>query len=435
VPLKRFAVSGERKGENLVSLKTIFLFLVFSAFALYIAFLNPQDVDFHLTQNHQLRLPAVALIFISVFLGILASAVVYWIGSVGSLLRRMRFAARIRRRTKRRLRQDARLASAEKTALDGDWQSAIVWCRKILDRDPDHLDALLHLGDALRVQGEIREAVDVHARGAALAPENAKFLYSLAADYEAEGSVHRQIEVLNKIRQSEESALSPLIKLRDAHIKISDWKNAGDIQKAILTLQQKSQDQETERDRLGNILSQFALQLYEQGDTQGAVTAFKEAIKENGRLPSGYLFLGDIYAQKGESKPALKIWKSGFDTTLAPVFLQRIQNILESGKHHGDIVRAYEAAIQMTEDSQRQVLVLMLGSYFLQNNMTEQAIKVLESEPEGASLLHHVLLTVARETLKRGNGKTPKELQSLFDKARQALFRAASKEPPSPLEP
>ena len=61
-----------------MSLKHIVFSLLFTVFSIYIAFLNPHESTFHLTQSLTFKLPTVVLLLAAVFTGVLISIAIFW---------------------------------------------------------------------------------------------------------------------------------------------------------------------------------------------------------------------------------------------------------------------------------------------------------------------------------------------------------------------
>ena len=59
-------------------MKHIVFSLLFVFFSIYIAFLNPHESTFHLTQSLTFKLPTVVLLLAAVFTGVLISVAIFW---------------------------------------------------------------------------------------------------------------------------------------------------------------------------------------------------------------------------------------------------------------------------------------------------------------------------------------------------------------------
>ena len=61
-----------------MSLKDILFSILFVLFSIYIAFLNPHESTFHLTQSLTFKLPTVVLLLAAVFTGVMISVAIFW---------------------------------------------------------------------------------------------------------------------------------------------------------------------------------------------------------------------------------------------------------------------------------------------------------------------------------------------------------------------
>jgi MYXO-CTERM domain-containing protein len=73
---------------------------------------------------------------------------------------------------------------------------------RVLERDPDNLEALVGLGMALRHKGAPDRSLQLLERAAALAPQNGAILYELARLYDAKGDTKRAVEHYRRCRDA-----------------------------------------------------------------------------------------------------------------------------------------------------------------------------------------------------------------------------------------
>ena len=70
--------TSKHQGGITLSLKHIFFSIIFVFFSIYIAFLNPHESIFYLTQSQTIKLPMVVLLLAAVFTGVLLSIAIFW---------------------------------------------------------------------------------------------------------------------------------------------------------------------------------------------------------------------------------------------------------------------------------------------------------------------------------------------------------------------
>ena len=214
-----------------MSLKSIVVFLFLTLLLVYFAFLNPNEVDIHLTQVHSLRLPMIALFFGCVLLGILIAGFLNWTLSMKTSFGNVKETRLRRHQEKIDQRVGKSFEKAESLIAGGSVSKAVPIYKKILKLSPGHFGTLNRLGNIFREEGNPQRALELHARAAEIAPNNLEALYSLADDYAAMAMNAEEMETLEKILKLDQNSPRPLYRLRATHLKTGDWALVGDVQK------------------------------------------------------------------------------------------------------------------------------------------------------------------------------------------------------------
>ena len=125
-----------------MSLKHIVVSILFVFFSIYIAFLNPHESTFHLTQNQAFKLPTVILLLAAVFSGVLISVVMFWTFNLKNTFSRWKTDFQKGRVAKKHNRIQGLFKKAENFFLCGRLDKASTVLDKVLDAVPGHVDAL-----------------------------------------------------------------------------------------------------------------------------------------------------------------------------------------------------------------------------------------------------------------------------------------------------
>ena len=219
-----------------MSLKHIFFSIIFVFFSIYIAFLNPHESTFHLTQNHTFKLPMVVLLLTAVFTGVLFSIAIFWTSNLKNLFSRWKSTVQKNRSDKKLGRVESLYKKAEKFFLIDRAEKALSYVDKVLELSPNHIPALSLKGKILCFRGEKVLAATFQKKALEQEPQNISILFALAATYSQAGQITDQINLLKKIHWGNPKAIQPLIHLRDAFLKKEDWKNILPTQDKILSL-------------------------------------------------------------------------------------------------------------------------------------------------------------------------------------------------------
>ena len=405
-----------------MSLKQIIILLVFSLLSVYMAFLNPHEVEVFLTQSYSLHLPMVILLLGFILVGVVLTVVMELANRIKTSF--SNFQASMKRKENERKTQwcEAQFEKGEYALTGGNLGKAKEQFEKILEEFPNHVGALNSLGKVLLKQGDVERALEIHQKGAQVAPGNVKILYSLADDYAAAGKPVKEIQVLNKIRNIDSNSPKVLFRLRDWYLENKDWGEAAELQKRVLTLIKNPQELEREHERYSQLLYSHAVSNWEQGKLDTAIVEFKKALKNDEKCLPAYITLGDIHLKAGNPKAALKTWLAGFDWTRSPVCLLRVQKIYQTPEERQSMVNLYRDAIQNASDSkEKDTLVMLLVTVLLEDGEADQTIKTLEDHPLESTLYHQVMLEQAHQ-LKKDTTQSERASKQAYSRVRDMII-------------
>ncbi|MFQ5717315.1 MAG: tetratricopeptide repeat protein [Nitrospinales bacterium] len=401
-------------------MKLVLALLVVAPLLIYLAFLNPHEVHVYLTQSHSLRLPMVVFLFGSVLTGAVIAAAFNWTAEIRRSFRKIGDRLKRKRAEEGRRKLERLYEKGENAFAGGQFPKARSLLVKVLDENPRHVGALRLLGILREKEGKYRQAIELHEKALELAPENAALLYSLSENYLGSGQVQKAVAVLDKVREWDRGALSPLRKIVDFYLKRQDWDKAYDTQKKILPLIQDDRELAKERSRSCEIIYCKAMSLLRDKDTKSAISEFKRAVREDPASLPAYVALGDVYFQENNCKKALKTWKSGFENTKSPVCLQRMQKAFHKTNKPEETIKLYQDAIRSARNSEKEFLTLILGTLFLEQGKSDEALGVLE-DGQDQSLIHRILLAEAY-WIKKIPDKAEKTAEAVFDAARRSIL-------------
>ena len=136
-----------------MTLKHIILLLIFTLLSVYIAFLNPHEVEVYLTQSFSLRMPMVILLLGFILVGVIITAIMNWILKVKSSFGNMKNYFQQKRIEKRELWCREHYEKGENIFTCGNLGKAKVIFNKILEEFPNHVGALNYTGEIARKEG------------------------------------------------------------------------------------------------------------------------------------------------------------------------------------------------------------------------------------------------------------------------------------------
>ena len=359
------------------------------------AFLNPHEVKIHFSQSHSLDLPMVILLLGFILVGVVVTVILEWGIKIKSSFGNMRTSMKKRQNERKDQWCEAQFEKGENAFTGGNLSKAKETFEKILEEFPNHVGALNHLGQIFLKEGKTERAMELHLKGAQIAPSNVKVLYSLANDYAAAGMPAKEVQVLDKIRGIDPSSPLILFRIRDSHLEKKEWEQAATVQKRVLDLIKDKDELKREGQKYSQLIYANAVSKWDQGNLEGAIVEFKKALKTDDQCLPTYITLGDIHLKSGNLKAALKTWLAGFEKTRSPVCLLRVQKVFQAPDERQNLIKVYREGIDRAEGAEKDILVMLLANLQLENGEAEAAVETLQSHDLENSLYRSVMLTEA----------------------------------------
>jgi len=379
-----------------VSLRLIITFAFFTLLTLYFTFLNPGDIEIHLTQNTSFPLPAAVFLLISVLIGVLLTSIFTSYNQIKNAFKRFLKTRSLENKTRRRKQWEKLYQKAENALKGGHSDRARSLFNKILNGNPKHIASLIQVGNLYRKMGKTAQALEAHQRAVDADRDNPQTFQCLAEDFTTAGQLNKAIDALKQARHLEPDSLFTLRKLREAYRKQSAWNLVLQIQKSILSHVSNAKELEQEKEYSSQIAYLRGCELINQQQIDPAISELKRAIKENPRSLPPYIKLGDLYQQNGNSKAAIKTWKSGFEISGSNICLLRLSAAYEQAEQPGEVTKLYQEAVRASQNSKKETLVLTLAGLYLDQGKMEEAMQTLWSIAS-PSIPAHLLLIKAHQ--------------------------------------
>ncbi len=406
-----------------MSLKLILFLIAFTLLSVYFAFLNPQEVEFFLSQDNSVTLPAVILFLCGILLGVIIATIFNWGNQIVASMRR-NSKARQQKQKELHLKTSAQLFERGKNALSsGQFAKAQSTFQEILRGSPNHVGALHLLGNIHYKDGHISKAIELHSIAATQSPNNLEVHYSLAKDYQSAALPVKELEILQRLQTLDAKSPRPLYDLRDYYMAKMDLVNAHGAQKSAIKLIGDKAEKNEANLRLAQISYINGMQHFEKDNYETALSEFKRAIREDNLCLSAHIYLGETLLKTGNSKAAIKAWKKGFTNTQSPVCILKIQQTLQKDSDAASTLpKIYQDAIKEAKNSNRETLVMLQGLLLLDKEDPDEAIKALEDDELSQSMTRSVLLANAYKK-KQDTVQLEKVSDGALDIVRQSILR------------
>ena len=352
---------------------TIFLISVGIFVYSYFRELNPGAVSIRTSPSVQFELSPVTLVVFSMAIGAVLVAFAVGMRQTVHVIGTWRSARLVRRREKvDALHREGTHAFMSKRSAE-----AVGLFEKALAIDPNRVDSLLWLGNIYRLENNFAEAIRLHQHANRIDDRNIEILLELAKDLEGAKRYEDALQTLQKMLKIEPDNLTALIRKRELLIRLEKWSDALEIQHRLAKANLPDTERRAEARLLTGCLYEVGRQLLERGHPDKARRYFRGAIKKDRTFLPAYIGLGEILIREGKTKQAVEILKKVYAKTRSIIILHRLEELFLEQGEPGEIIRAYQEALQ--QDPNNPALQFYLGKLYYRLEMVDEAFDMLST--------------------------------------------------------
>jgi len=335
-------------------------------------------------------------------------------GVLGTLLYTLVLSSKAAFMRWRRKRVDQRSAenteliqSGLKSAVRGDHRAALEKFEKVLESEPERLDAWIQGGDAARSLGNLDKAVDMHIRARGLSPDSVAVHDALAHDFQALGEYARAVGHLEQRLAAEPKGDPDLFaRMRDLLARRGRWDEALQAQERRLKLLRDPVIRADEEAVVRGLRLEKGKALMDEGgseDCQEALAIFTSLLKDDPGFVPAYLLLGRSRLAEGDPDGAVEAWKAGVARTHALVLLNELVNHFFAEGDPEQAIRVYREAAETIEGEDGRAARLGLALLYARLEMIEEAREELEALEEEVAFSPTVAYHLAKLSAREGN--------------------------------
>ncbi|TAN43246.1 MAG: tetratricopeptide repeat protein [Nitrospirae bacterium] len=349
----------------------ILVFLIFLGVLGFFAVENKDIVTLKVPFGDVYEIPKIALILLSSTLGALAILLVFFVRDTKRVIDNMQYSKRQKREEKVR-----EYYSKALNAILGDKEEdAIGSLNDILKEDPEHLDALLRLGDIAMSNGDYRTAQEHYKKAYSINPKGLQALLSLESLMEKMDRHEDALRYIDDILDIDSENLTALYRKRRLLEKREQWDALLSLQKSILKLEHNENDKNREEKKLRGYTYEYGRASLENGEMEKAEKAFRHVIKMDEGFVPAYLGVAEVLHNKGETEDAINFLEKIFEQLNSVIILARLEDLLISVGEPGRLIRFYKSAISKKPNDAG--LKFLLGKLFFRLEMVEDALNTL----------------------------------------------------------
>ncbi|GBE05361.1 MAG TPA: DUF1049 domain-containing protein [Nitrospirae bacterium] len=347
------------------------LVLIFVAGLAYLALMNQGVVTLKLSATHVLELPTIALILFSIVIGALS---MLFVGAVRDA-RRYYETWQSHRQQKKYQRIQESYSKGLDAFFATRYDEATELFNRILEEEPNNVNALLRRGDIAFNRGDMVRAKEFYLKAKDVRPQSIEALFSLEKVFTAERKWQEALRCLDNILEIDGENPRALYGKRKIYEINKNWEDLLDTQYKILKSDISAEKKQDENRKLMGYKYEVGRDHLEKGDTEKAKKVLKAVVKLDKDFISAYLALAETYISEGDVKEAEAILEEGFEETSSLVFLVRLEDFFITVGEPGRIIALYQKAIQANPNDQK--LQFFLAKLYYRLEMIDYAYETI----------------------------------------------------------
>jgi lipopolysaccharide biosynthesis regulator YciM len=402
---------------------SILIILMFLAALGLFAIENTDVVSVKMPFSNVYETSKIALILLSSVLGALFVLIYFFVRDTRRVIDTMQY----QKRQKKEARIQDYYARALNAMLGNRDEEAREALKAILKEDPEHIDALLRLGDLAFRNEEYEPALGYYKIARDISPRSIQALLSMDAVLEKTGKDDSALKIIDEIVDIDGDNLTALYRKQAILEKEGRWDELLSLQKNIIKLVQNDKEKQREEKKQLGFNYEYGRASLESGGVEKAEKAFRNVIKLDAGFLPAYLALAEVMVAKRENEEAINFLEKSYETLRSNVILARLEDLLIAEDEPGRLLRIYQNAISKTPRDKG--LKFMLGKLYARLVMVDDAIETLESIDDGAypnPELHAVKADLYSK--RKQTGKAMDELRMASDmmRSKEIIFKCGT---------
>lgn len=350
----------------------VFLILIFITIIGLVAVENKDTVVLKIPFGAAYEMPKIGLILVSVSFGAFFIFLIFFIRDALGMLNRIQ----LQKRQKKEERIKEFYAKALNAIMRERISEAKEALQEILKEEPEHVDALIRLGDIAIKEEDFKGALKYYKRAYEFDPKNIIPLLSLENVMEKLNENESALKYIEQIISIEPDNLLAYYKMRNVLEKLEKWNELINTQKKIVKLVPPSKREEEEQKLVGYTYEYGRVSL-EQGDFDSAERVFSSLIRSSPDFIPSYLGMVEVHLSKGEVEEAINLIEKAYGEHKSKILLLRLEDLLISLGDPKRLIQFYNKIINANPSDNE--LKILLGRLYYRLEMIDDALEVLAS--------------------------------------------------------
>jgi tetratricopeptide (TPR) repeat protein len=390
----------------------VFIFVIFLAILALFAIHNQQSTTVAIPFGTAYETPTIALILLSIAIGALTMLFVFIVRDTKRYVSNLQYQKKQKRGAKI---QELYAKGLNHLFAHRNIPEAKELFQAVLGEDPEHLNALLQLGDIALSEDDFQTARENYERARDLNPRNIEVLFSVERLMEKMGRWPNALKYIEEILEIDDKNLSALYKKRDILERLEKWDDLVFIQKTILKNEHTEKDKNRERLNLVGYKYEYGRHSLESGTLEKAKKAFRTVLRLEKDFIPATLGLAEVLLREGENEEAINLLEKNHEQTASMIVLLRLEDLLISVGEPLRLIRIYKNNI--LKNPQDPVIKFFLGRLYYRLEMIDDAFEIMTSIDTGSAVypeMHQLLgnLYIKRNQIDKAVHEYKKALES-----------------------
>jgi tetratricopeptide (TPR) repeat protein len=351
----------------------VLFIIIFLVLLSLLAFFNKGMVDLTVWQDLTYTIPVIALVLVSVAVGILSTAIIVLIRDT----RRYVESWHVQRQHKKEDKVRESYAKGLDAFHASRFGESSEFFDRVLESEPKHVYALLRKGDIAFKDNDYVKARNFYFRAKEAKPRGIEVLLSISALYEKQEKWQDALKGLDDILEIDSENNKVLHKKRNIFELTGRLEEVIDVQHKILKSKLTPEEEKDENTKLNGYKYELGKHYIQTGELDKGIKTLKAVIKADKDFIAAYVALAEGYLKEDKHKDAAAIFKKGYEETSSMVFLVRMEDYFIKKGEPGSIIDIYQKAIQ--KDNKDIRLQFFLAKLYYRLEMIDDASNTINA--------------------------------------------------------
>ncbi len=357
---------------------SVFIFVLFLVALSVFAVHNKEVTTVTIPGGNVYEMPKIALILFSCAVGALAMLIVFAIRDTKKFIDNWQF----QKKQKQDLKVQEHYSRALNFILAHNEDGAREALEEVLAEEPEHIGALLKLGDLYTSEEDYRKANTYYQKAKTINPQNLETLFAIENVLEKTGRLPDALKTIDDILDIDDSNLTAMYRKRDILEKQGRWDDIVYLQKAILKHEHTEKDKKREHENLIGYKYEYGRDSLENSQLEKAKKAFKTVLRLDREFIPATLGLAEVMLREGDSEEAINLLEKTYEESSSKVVLARLEDLLISLGEPSRLISIYKNSI--LKDPNDPSTKFFLGKLFYRLEMVDDAFETLYGMDTGA---------------------------------------------------